>query len=115
VDRFAASFGKPPRLIASDCERSDVTAMPQVFQLISGPLIQQLLTRSGNALDPLMGSEKTDAEVVDHLFWAALSRLPNTAEMQRGTAHLTNAANRRKALEDLAWALLNSKEFVFRQ
>ena len=115
VDRFAASFGKPPRLIASDCERSDATAMPQVFQLISGPLIQQLLTRGGNALDPLMGSEKTDPEAVDHLFWTALSRPPTAAELERSTAHLTNASDRRKALEDLAWALLNSKEFVFRQ
>ncbi len=115
VDRFAASFGKPPRLIASDCERSNDTALPQAFQLISGPLMQQLLTRSGNALDPLMASEKTDAEVIDQLFWAALSRPPIEAEIARATAHLTGAADRRKALEDLAWALLNSKEFVFRQ
>jgi hypothetical protein len=115
VDRFAANFGKPPRLIASDCERSSETAMPQVFQLISGPLIQQMLTKDGNALNPLMNSEKSDAEVVDHLFWAALSRPPSSAELTRGMEHLAGAPDRRKALEDLAWALLNAKEFIFRQ
>ena len=114
VDRFAASFGKPPRLIASDCERSNDTAMPQVFQLISSPLIQQMLTQKGNVLDQLLGSGKSDAEVVDTLFWTALTRPPTAQELERCTALLATG-DRRRAAEDLAWALLNSKEFVFRQ
>jgi hypothetical protein len=115
VDRFAASFGKPPRLISSDCERSNDTAMPQVFQLISGPLIQKLLTRKDNTIDKLFGSGKSDTEVVDELFWTALTRPPSDAERTRSTAYLAEAKDRRRATEDLTWALLNSKEFVFRQ
>jgi mono/diheme cytochrome c family protein len=115
IDRFSASFGKPPRLIASDCERSNETAMPQVFQLISGPLIQQLLTRKSNALGTLLGAEKDDAKVVDQLFWTALTRPPSAAELDRCTTLLAAGPDRRRAAEDLAWALLNSKEFVFRQ
>ena len=115
VDRFAASFGKPPRLISSDCERSNDTAMPQVFQLISGPLIQKLLTRKDNTIDKLVGSGKSDTEVVDELFWTALTRPPSDDERTRSTAYLVDAKDRRRAGEDLAWALLNSKEFVFRQ
>jgi Protein of unknown function (DUF1549)/Protein of unknown function (DUF1553) len=115
VDLFAASFGKPPRLIASDCERSNGTALPQAFQLISGPLIQRMLTQSGNVLTALAAAEKSDSEIVETLFWTALSRAPGEAERVRSTAYLAGAGDRRKALEDLAWALLNSKEFVFRQ
>ncbi|MEI9897718.1 MAG: DUF1553 domain-containing protein [Chthoniobacter sp.] len=117
IDKFGAAFGKPPRLIASDCERSNDTAMPQVFQLISGPLIQQLLTRPGNAIGKLLASEKDDTKVVDQLFWNFLDRSPTPAESERGTALLTTGSekDRRKGAEDLAWALLNSKEFVFRQ
>ncbi len=115
VDHFVTAFGKPPRLIASDCERSNETAMPQVFQLISGPLIQQLLTRKGNVLGTLVASGKPDAEIVEALFQAALSRPPSAAELARSTALLATSENRRRAGEDLAWALLNSKEFVFRQ
>ncbi len=114
VDRFVASFGKPPRLIASDCERSNDTAMPQVFQLISGPLVQQLLTRKGNAIDTLLGSGKGDAQIVEALFWTVITRPPSAAELDRCTALLAAAPDRRRATEDLAWALLNSKEFVFR-
>ena len=113
VDRFAASFGKPPRLIASDCERSNDTAIPQAFQLISGPLIQQLLTRKDNALDKVLGSGN-DATTIDELFWRALSRPPAGAERERCTAYLAAGPDRRRAAEDLEWALLNSKEFIFR-
>jgi hypothetical protein len=115
VDRFAASFGKPPRLIASDCERSNDTAMPQVFQLVSGPLIQQMLTKKDNLLDTLIKSTKPDSEIVDALFWTALTRAPSPAELDHCTTLLTTAKDRRKAAEDLAWALINSKEFVFRR
>jgi len=107
------TFGKPPRLLASECERSNDTTMPQAFQLISGPLVQQLLTRKDNALDKLLGSG-SDATTLDELFWSALSRPPTAAERDRSAAYLANSKDRRHAAEDLAWALLNSKEFVFR-
>jgi hypothetical protein len=113
VDRFAASFGKPPRLIASECERSNDTAIPQAFQLISGPLIQKLLTRKDNALDKLLGSG-SDETTIEDLFWTTLSRPPAEAERGRCTTYLASSKDRRRAAEDLAWALLNSKEFVFR-
>jgi hypothetical protein len=115
VDRFAASFGKPPRLIASDCERSNDTAMPQVFELVSGPLIQQMLTQKSNLLTTLLEAGKTDGEIIDTLFWTALTRAPNATELNRCTALFAAAQDRRRVAEDLAWALINSKEFVFRQ
>jgi hypothetical protein len=117
VDKFGAAFGKPPRLIASDCERTNETAMPQVFQLISGPLMQKLLSRKDNLLGHLLESEKDDAKVVDRLFRTIVTRPPTPTELERGTTLLGSGSDkeRRKAAEDLAWALLNSKEFIFRQ
>lgn len=115
VDRFAATFGKPPRLIASDCERSNETAMPQVFQLISGPLTQEMLTRKHNRLRELIDSKKSAHELVDELFWTTLSRPPAAAESERFEKVLNDSGDKRRALEDLQWALLNSKEFLFRR
>jgi hypothetical protein len=115
LDRFGAAFGKPPRLIASECERSNELAMPQAFQLISGPLIQELLTRKDNRIDQLLSSGKHELDIVDDLFWTALSREPSTRELDRFASRLMNTSDRRKTTEDLFWALLNSKEFLFQR
>jgi hypothetical protein len=115
VDRFAASFGKPPRLIASDCERTNDVALPQAFQLISGPFLQELLTRDGNRLTTLL-AEKTETEpLVNDLYWTTLTRAPSEPELQRSVEYLNSGPSQRKTAEDLAWALLNSKEFLFRR
>ncbi|MGV3530837.1 MAG: DUF1549 and DUF1553 domain-containing protein, partial [Chthoniobacteraceae bacterium] len=113
VDRFGASFGKPPRLIASDCERSNELAMPQAFQLISGPLLQDLLTRPGNRAEKLSADSVPRDVAVDDLFWTALSRAPTEDERTRALDYLYSATDRRRATEDLLWALMNSKEFLF--
>lgn len=44
-DKFLAAFGKPPRLVCSESERSNETTMGQAFQFVSGPLLNELLTR----------------------------------------------------------------------
>jgi hypothetical protein len=115
LDRFNTTFGKPPRLIASECERSNELAMPQAFQLMSGPVMQDLLTRNGNRIDQLLSSGKHELEIVDELFWEAVTREPSTRELDRFAFRLMNTSARRKATEDLFWALLNSKEFLFQR
>lgn len=114
LDRFGLVFGKPPRLIASDCERTNETTLSQAFALISGPTIQQLLTRSDNRLASLPGAGLGDDQLVDTLCWALLSRPPSATETTRFTEHLQSGPDRRRALEDVAWAMINAKEFLFR-
>lgn len=113
VDRFGATFGKPPRLLASECERSNELAMPQALQMISGPLLQDLLTRAGNRVEKLADPAMPPDQAVDALFWTALSRAPTDAERTRALAHMDAATDRRRATEDLLWALVNAKEFLF--
>ena len=50
---------------------------------------------------------------MEELFLTALSRLPTAPERARGIAWLTAAPDRHKAAEDLLWAIMNTKEFVF--
>ncbi len=113
-DHFLTLFGKPPRLAACECERSVETTMSQAFQLISGPLVDELLTRPGNRLDRLLESGKTSRRIVEDLFLSALARPPAEVELERTVAALDSSGNRRAALEDIVWSLLNAKEFVFR-
>ncbi|MGH7201409.1 MAG: DUF1549 and DUF1553 domain-containing protein, partial [Planctomycetaceae bacterium] len=114
-DQFLQLFGKPQRLQTCECERSDETTLGQTFELVSGPLIADLLTRPENRLSRLLASEQSSAEIIEELYWTALSRAPTQEELRATTDHLDTAADRRRALEDIAWALVNSNEFMLRR
>lgn len=114
ADRFLTLFGKPPRLLTCECERMQETTLGQAFQLVSGPLLNTLLTAPDNRLAAWVGSEQSADLIVDDLFWSALSRGPTDAERQAIAPRLTNADKRRLALEDIVWSVLNSREFLLR-
>lgn len=114
-EKFLAVFGKPARLLACECERSNETTLSQAFQLISAPEMDAILTDPDNRLTRLLASGQPAATVVDELYWTALSRPPAAAERTRAADLLRTAGDRRRALEDLCWALLNAKEFVLRR
>ncbi|MBI3414744.1 MAG: DUF1553 domain-containing protein [Verrucomicrobia bacterium] len=115
ADLFLEIFGKPQRLLTCECERSADTTMGQAFQMISGPSVNELLTQSDNRLTRLLASGQPNAAVIDELYWTALTRAPSATESAKATSHLQKAKDRRTALEDLAWGLLNAKEFVLRK
>ena len=98
-----------------ECERSDAPTLNQTFQMISGPLGNELLGSGQNRLSQLLDSNAPDEQIVDALYWAALSRNPSTQEREATTQLLGRASDRRKMLEDVAWGLMNSNEFLFRQ
>jgi hypothetical protein len=114
-EQLLAQFGQPPRLLACDCERTDETSMGQAFTLISGPKVNDLLKRSGNNLSKLLDRKVAEEAQVDTLFWSALSRAPTAQERTVLAGILREAPNKRAALEDLAWTLVNAKEFVLRR
>lgn len=114
VDQFLASFGKPARLLPSECERSCEPTMGQAFQMMNGPVLNQMLGSKENVLSKLLDSGQSAEQIVSQLYWSALTREPRGGEAARFSKYLTDAGDRRAALEDLAWSLLNSKEFLFR-
>ncbi|MBM4049065.1 MAG: DUF1553 domain-containing protein, partial [Planctomycetes bacterium] len=110
---FLELFGRPPRDTAYECDRSSDTSMQQALQLINASDLTGKIARSPR-LQRLLKDRKSDAEIADELYLAALSRPPSAGEAQKVTAHLAKDEKaRRQAAEDLMWALLNTKEFLF--
>jgi hypothetical protein len=113
--KFLRQFGKPERLLSCSCERSDNTTLAQALQLIAGNLLDTGLRTPDNRLGKLLKAGKSNAEIVDELFLASLCRLPNDRERSVLAVRIENAPDRRTALEDVLWGLLNSKEFMLRK
>lgn len=114
-DKFLRLFGKPARLMTCECERSNDTALGQVFELTSGQAINDLLTADDNRIARLLREKKNDSEIIDELYWATLSRAPTSAELSGAKSLIENVKDRRAAFEDIAWSLMNAKEFVLRR
>jgi Protein of unknown function (DUF1553) len=114
-ERFLTSFGKPIRLLSCECERSDDTTLNQAFQLITGPLVNNMLSKEDNRIGRLLSEGKTDSEIIEDLYLAALCRPPSLKEKQASLVMIGRAKDQRVVLEDLAWGLVNAKEFLLRR
>ena len=115
LDQFLEIFGKPPRLLTTDTERTCECNMGQAFQMISGPMVNELLAEKENRVSRLLAAGRTNREIIEELFWAALTRSPTPQEAGTLLAGLDAAQDRRAELEDILWGLLNSKDFLFRK
>lgn len=137
-DRFLKAFGKPERLLACECERSNETTLSQAFMLVGGEM-NELLERPNNRLARLVAANPATSELVEELYWTALARPPASEEQRAAVEYIEDAdeafseADHRawarvfaqfgwiespedhlSRVQDLTWALLNSKEFLFR-
>jgi hypothetical protein len=102
--------------MACECERDTDTNFSQALQLVGGKTVQNKLKSDKGRVATLIAAKKTDAEIVEELFLATVSRLPTAEEKQGLERRLAKAGEqRRKVAEDVLWALLNHKEFLFQR
>jgi hypothetical protein len=111
---FLKTFGQPARELNCECEREGDSNLAQALQLINGPAVNDRLRNPNNRIGKLLGKKMIDREILDDLYLTTLSRLPAPEEVQAAMEHVSRAVDKRKAWEDVQWALINAKEFLFR-
>jgi len=109
---FLDLFGRPTRETACECERRTELSLPQALNLVNGATISDAVADPKGRVARLVLSGRPDAAVVEELYLASLSRLPSKAEAESGLAYLAGGPRAGRA-QDLLWALLNSKAFLY--
>ncbi len=110
---FLKVFGQPQREMACQCERSSESNLSQALQMINGPVVHNKLRADNGRIATMIKEMKPDDEIIASLYLAALARTPSAEEMTASKTHIAAQTDRRQALEDVGWAILNSKEFLF--
>ena len=109
---FFRIFGRPVRASVCECERSSEPSIAQALHLLNAPeIFKKISSRHGRA-QQLADSEKSQSEVIDELYLCTLARFPANDEREL-MLQAFSFLDRRSAIEDILWALLNSKEFLF--
>jgi hypothetical protein len=111
---FLKTFGRPARELACECERENDSNLSQALQLIGGATVNGKLRDDKGRMASLAKSGKSAEEIVKELYLAALSREPSAEEVKAAAKHINDAKEKRLAVEDIGWVLINSKEFLFR-
>jgi len=111
---FLELFGRPPRDTGLESERNNrVTAAQRLHLLNSGHVLRKL--SQSRMVEYQTSSKKTPREVTAAIYLGVLSRFPTEEELETVEAYLRSGKVKgREAVVDLAWALINSPEFLYR-
>jgi hypothetical protein len=110
---FLDTFDRPKRVTVCECERSPGATLAQVLLLSNSDEIENKITATEGRLLKLLKAKKTHREIIEEFFLTGFSRLPRPAELETMLAHIEKAKDPQKGLEDIVWAIVNAKEFLF--
>lgn len=112
---FLEMFGRPPRDTGLMSERNNQPTDAQCLYLLNSSDVQRRIAQSRPLRKALENTRKNRKPLVDMTYLAVLSRFPTEAETAAAMAYFkTEGIKPKQAAEDLVWALVNSKEFLYR-
>ncbi len=118
---FLEAFGRPERKQACSCERTEDSSVAQTLHVANGETLNGKLRDDRSIVATLMNEQASDEEALNTIYLRALARMPRPEEREPALTILAAVpkdgpeceAERRAALEDLTWAVLSGKEFLF--
>jgi len=112
-DYFLNTFAKPRRTSVCECERSPDANLAQALHTLNGDILSTKISAKGSRVDKLLSEKKSHAEIVTDLYFATLCRTPSPQELSAAERLLSDYPSPKECYEDLLWALINSKGFLF--
>lgn len=109
---FLSTFGRATRETVCSCEVKLEPTLSQSLHLLNGDTTTQKIA-AGNLIGRRMAEKKTNGQIIEELFVRCLSRKPTTKETTRLEGMLLAEKDQKRAMEDIFWALMNSREFMF--
>ena len=110
---FLKTFGRNEREITCECERSNKPSMVQVLHLSNGDTLNNNLRSKQSRVNTMI--TQSNGDIIDEAYLLCLSRRPSDSERKRlqNIFEVTPETERRGVVEDLFWALMTSREFLF--
>ncbi|HEX5176811.1 MAG TPA: DUF1549 and DUF1553 domain-containing protein, partial [Chthoniobacteraceae bacterium] len=111
---FTKAFGRPDRELTCECERTAEPSVTQALHLSNGTTINEKLSAKDGFIAKLIAADRPVNESLEEMYLAAIARPPSPHERERLSKVVGEAGeDRRAAFEDIFWALLSSREFLF--
>jgi hypothetical protein len=110
---FLDTFDRPKRVTVCECERSTGATLGQVLLLANSEEMENKIADSNGRVARFFKDKKPVGDMIEELYLTALGRSPTPAERKRLTEYVDGAKDKQRAVEDVLWAILNTREFMF--
>ncbi len=113
---FLDVSGRPQRISACECERVNEASLAMSLHLLNSNEVQDKLARTGGRAEQMVKDPRPDAEKVEELFLLAIAKKPTAEQLNAALNHIAKSdKSKKQAYENIVWALINSKAFLFNQ
>ena len=111
--RFLSLFGRSNREFLAELEPKLEPTLTQALHLINSGYINNKIHAGNGTIARLVKSDLTDAQIIRELYLRTLSRSPSPTELAEAKTYVAESRSRREGFEDLLWALISSRSFLF--
>ncbi len=109
---FLTTFGRAKRETVCSCEVKMEPNLSQALHMLNGDTVNSKIAQGG-LVSTRLGEQVPHEKIIEEIYIRCLTRKPTEKELTNLMELVAQEENKQQALEDVFWALLNSREFVF--